>query len=131
MRCASLCPRKAIEAGHSWGVALYFLTSVPVAATLAVWLGGRLAAEQGLLQSGLGLALLLLLTYPAIFLSYFLFHALLRFRVVNWLFTHTTMTHLPFWGRYHAPDVPLKNISSRHREAGRYKNGCRCRPDQD
>ncbi len=119
MRCASLCPRNAVEAGHSWGVALYFLTSVPVAAQLFSWLGGRLTAEQGLAQGGLGLALRLLLYYPAIFLSYFLFHALLRFRVVNWLFTHTTMTHLPFWGRYHAPDVHLKTISSHPSDAGR------------
>lgn len=118
MRCASLCPCKAIEAGHSWGVALYFLTSVPVAATLAVWLGGRLAAEQGLLQSGLYLALQLLLTYPALFLSYFLFQTLLRLRIFNWLFTHTTMTHLSFWGRYHAPDVRLKNISSHRKDRG-------------
>lgn len=119
MRCASLCPRNAVEAGHSWGVALYYLTSVPVAAHSFSWLGGRLTAEQGLVQSGLSLALQLLLYYPAIFLSYFLFHALLRFRVINWLFTHSTMTHLPFWGRYHAPDVHLKNISLHHRDTDR------------
>ncbi|OPZ71153.1 MAG: NADH-plastoquinone oxidoreductase subunit [bacterium ADurb.Bin478] len=115
MRCASLCPRNAVEAGHSWGVALYYLTSVPVAAHLFSWLGGRLATEQ----NGLSLALQLVLYYPAVFLSYFLFHALLRFRIVNWLFTHTTMTHLPFWGRYHAPDVHLKTISSHPSDAGR------------
>ncbi|NLP12275.1 (4Fe-4S)-binding protein [bacterium] len=114
MRCAVLCPRNAVEAGHSWGVVLYYLTSVPVAALLFSWLGGRLTAEQ----SGLSLALQLLLYYPAIFFSYFLFHALLRLRIVNWLFTHTTMTHLPFWGRYHAPDVHLKNIAPRRRDAG-------------
>jgi len=119
MRCAALCPRNAIEAGHSWGVALYFLTSVPFAGHLFSCLGWRWTAEQGSAQSGLSLALQLLFYYPVLFLSYFLFQALLRLRVVNLLFTHTTMPHLPFWGRYRAPDVPLKNISSRHRDAGR------------
>ena len=35
MRCAAFCPKDAIEAGHSWGVLLYYITAIPVATYLA------------------------------------------------------------------------------------------------
>jgi len=51
--------------------------------------------------------------YPAIFTSYYIFNALIRIPAINWIFTHTTMTHLSFWGRYREPDTKLKNIAAR------------------
>ena len=34
IRCSAFCPRQAIEAGHSWGVILYFMAGVPVSVYL-------------------------------------------------------------------------------------------------
>lgn len=110
MRCAAVCPRNAVEAGHSWGIILYFVAAVPVSFYLFSWLDGYISGIENLNGSWIGSVLEYLYYYPAIFISYQIFQALLRIPVVNWLFTHTTMTHFPFWGRYHEPDTELKSI---------------------
>lgn len=101
MRCSALCPQNAIEAGQSWGVILYFITVIPVSFFIPV-----ITKTGGGFESVLDI----LSFYPAIFISYYIFHFLLRIPAINWLFTHTTMTHFSFWGRYHEPDTKLKDM---------------------
>jgi Pyruvate/2-oxoacid:ferredoxin oxidoreductase delta subunit len=108
MRCAAFCPHNAIEAGHSWGVALYFLSTAPVAYYLFLWLGALAPALRGLNETWVGTTASLLYWYPAIFLPYYGLHLLLRIPAVNWLFTHTTLTH--YWGRYREPEVKLGQL---------------------
>jgi Pyruvate/2-oxoacid:ferredoxin oxidoreductase delta subunit len=108
MRCAAFCPHNAIEAGHSWGVALYFLSTAPVAYYLFLWLGALAPALRGLNETWVGTTANLLYWYPAIFLPYYGLHLLLRIPAVNWLFTHTTLTH--YWGRYREPEVRLGQL---------------------
>jgi ferredoxin len=101
-RCMAYCPRKAVEAGHSWGVVLYYAVSVPTG-----WLAATLLASwSGWLQH-FGLLPVCLV---AIALSYLLFWYLTRFRVVNALFTWTTLTH--FYRRYHEPGTRLVDLES-------------------
>jgi ferredoxin len=113
MRCAGLCPQNAIEAGQSWGVILYIITAIPVSyyifSTLDLYIPG-IAHLKG---SGFGYVLDILTFYPAIFISYYIFHFLLRIPAVNWLFAHTTMTHFSFWGRYREPGSKLKQIDDK------------------
>jgi ferredoxin len=109
MRCAAFCPHNAIEAGHSWGVVLYFISAVPVAAYLFSWLDVYVPGAKGLEGHWAGDILNLIYYYPAIFISYAVFHGLLRIPAINWFFTHTTMTH--FWGRYREPGTNLKDIA--------------------
>jgi ferredoxin len=115
MRCSAFCPQNAIEAGHSWGVILYFIAGVPVSAYLLSWLSGHLSGLENLAGHWIGDILDLLYFYPAIFIAYFVFSALIRIPSINWIFTHTTMTHLPFWGRYREPNTKLKNVAVRNK----------------
>jgi len=109
MRCAAFCPQNAIEAGHSWGVILYYISAVPAAAYLFSWLGAHFPGVEGLEGHWGGDILNLIYYYPAIFMSYFFFHHLLRIPAINWFFTNSTMTH--FWGRYREAGTKLKNIA--------------------
>jgi Pyruvate/2-oxoacid:ferredoxin oxidoreductase delta subunit len=113
MRCAAFCPHNAIEAGHSWGVILYFITAVPVSAKLFSWFGMYIHGIGNMETLWIADILNLIYYYPAIFTSYYIFNALIRIPAINWIFTHTTMTHLSFWGRYREPDTKLKNIAVR------------------
>lgn len=108
MRCAAVCPHKAVEAGHSWLVLLYFICTVPVVAWLFATLGHLAPGLAALHDGWAGEVLSWLYWYPAMFLSYYLFHLANRWRPVNWLFAHTTATH--FWGRYLEPDTRKKEL---------------------
>lgn len=118
MRCAAFCPQNAIEAGHSWGVILYFVAGVPISAQIFSWLGGHISGVENWEGYWVGDILDLAYYYPAIALSYYVFSALIRIPAINWIFTHTTMTHLSFWGRYREPNTKLKNIAVRNRKTG-------------
>jgi len=117
MRCAAFCPHNAIEAGHSWGVILYFIAGVPISAYLFSWLDVYIPGIGTFQGHWIGDILNLIYYYPAIFLSYYIFSALLRIPAINWIFSHTTMTRLFFWGRYREPNTKLKNIAARRRTA--------------
>lgn len=110
MKCAALCPHNAIEAGHSWGVILYFITALPVSTYLFSLLGADPGNSEIIQTHWLGDVLNIIYFYPAIFVSYFVFYLLIRVPFLNYLFTHTTMTHLPFWGRYREPKTNLKDL---------------------
>jgi ferredoxin len=114
MRCMGYCPSKAIEAGHSWLVLLYFITSVPAGVWFFTWLTARYPGTTSL-EGWLSIQLVnLLYLYASLSLSYFIFHRLLRIRLVNALFTYTTLTHV--YPRYHEPETELKEISD-HQES--------------
>ena len=103
MRCSAICPKRAVEGGHSWGVIVYFLTTIPVTYYLSRWLGSMIPALSGLEQTWAGTLVYLVHVYLAIFVSYYFFQWALRVSAVNRLFTYTTLTH--YWGRYLEPEV--------------------------
>ena len=111
MKCAALCPRNAIEAGHSWGIILYLITALPVSAYLLTVLGIDSGSSHVCASDLFGNILNILYFYPAIFISYFVFNWLIRIPFMNYLFTRTTMTHFPFWGRYREPTTRLRDLS--------------------
>ena len=111
MKCAALCPHDAVEAGHSWGVILYFITALPVSTYLFSLLGTDPKNSAMVDAYWLGSLLNIIYFYPAVFISYFVFSLLIRIPFLNYLFTRTTLTHFPFWGRYREPDTKLKDIT--------------------
>lgn len=113
MRCSAFCPRNAVEAGHSWGVILYFIAAVPVGAYIFSWLSGYFYAVENPGGHWITSIINLIYFYPAIFISYYIFNALIRIPAINWIFTHTTLTHLPFWKRYREPNTKLKDFAVR------------------
>jgi ferredoxin len=103
MRCMAYCPQQAIEAGHSWAVILYFITSVPAATMLLNALGDRFAG-----LSALEPVLEYVYVLGSMFLAYALFSLALRVPWINRFFTLTTLTH--YYRRYHEPDTRLKDL---------------------
>lgn len=96
------------------GSYLYFITAVPISAYLFSWSNGHISGIENLKGYWAG-NLLDLIYYPAIFISYYIFNALVRISAINWVFTHTTMTHLSFWGRYREPDTKFKDIAVKNK----------------
>ena len=107
MRCAGFCPTNAVEAGHSWGVLLWFVTSVPASGYLFAALGDTtgLSADA---PAWVAEAVDILYFYPALFASYLLFWLANRWRPVNWFFTRTTLTH--YWGRYREAETGRRDL---------------------
>ncbi len=114
MRCMSVCPTQAVEAGHSLGVLLYFATSVPLADMLITW-----AVRHAPALAGMDLPIMrALLNYPAkllaLFLAYLAFTLLIRIPWINRFFTVTTLTH--YYRRYREPGAKLTDPALRRRE---------------
>jgi Pyruvate/2-oxoacid:ferredoxin oxidoreductase delta subunit/flavodoxin len=115
LRCMGYCKKRAVEAGHSWAVLLYFITSVPVISYVWVWLhetlnffpvkSGYLTIEAVYIFSFL---LYIIYFLSAVFLSYWIFWYLIRFPVFNTFFSLTTLTH--YYRRYHQPETKLKHL---------------------
>ena len=111
MRCAALCPHNAIEAGHSWGAVLYVITALPFSVYILSLIGVSSANSGNIYMKLVSDILDIIYFYPAIFVSYYIFSLLARLPLINYFFTHTTMTHLSFWGRYREPKTNLKDLS--------------------
>ncbi len=110
MRCATICPHNAVEAGHSWGTLLYFLTSVPYGSyTLSCLTHSHIASSQ-LTELPTGRLLDLLSFYLALILSYHIFFLLLHIPAIRYFFTHTTMTH--YWKRYREPATNILKMTT-------------------
>jgi ferredoxin len=110
MRCAAFCPKNAIESGQSWGVLLYFISTIPLIAYGINWLNSYIPGIDSVRNTFAYDILDFLYYYPAIFISYILIHSLMRIPPIRWLFSHTTFTHLKKWGRYKEPKIKLKNL---------------------
>jgi ferredoxin len=106
LRCLAWCPTQAVESGHSLGLVLYLVTTLPVAVVLMNWLGGAGPGHW---------AAVLLVQYAyillSLFLVYLLFTLINRIPVINRLFTVTTLVH--YYRRYHEPDTRLDDLDIR------------------
>jgi len=116
MRCMGYCSKKAVEAGHSWAVILYFIISVPVISYVWMWL--HVALDFYPVRNGywtmevayiFGFLIYIFYFLPAVFLSYWIFWHLIQFPVFNKFFSITTLTH--YYRRYHEPETRLKHLA--------------------
>ncbi len=121
MKCASICPRNAIEMGQSWGIILYFIAVLPVSFYLITYLSTYFPGMADLKGSWVADLIDILFWYPAIFISYFIFHLLNRIPVINWIFCHTTLTHIKSWGRYKEPGTDLMTLLNKKSKQVRTK----------
>jgi Pyruvate/2-oxoacid:ferredoxin oxidoreductase delta subunit len=120
MRCMGYCKKEAVEAGHSWAVFLYFITSVPVVSYLWIWLHGALNFYPVISGHWAGevvyifnFSLYIVYILSAVFLSYWIFWHLIQFPVFNSFFALTTFTH--YYRRYHQPETKLKHLAGNKR----------------
>ena len=108
MRCMAYCPTQAIEAGHSWAVILYFVTSVPAATAVLNWLTARYSGLGDLNNRAMHGLLEYVYVLLSMSLAYMAFSLLLRVPLINRFFTVTTLTH--YYRRYHEPDTTLNDL---------------------
>jgi Pyruvate/2-oxoacid:ferredoxin oxidoreductase delta subunit len=112
MRCLNTCPKKAIQVSHVFtGMSTYVLYGLVL--PFAILLTARFApsttaviASKSWIMSLVRAWFLLGFLLPA----YRLVQALIRFRPFNFLFAGLSLTRLPFWRRYLAPGVTVRDF---------------------
>ena len=109
MRCMAFCPVEAVEAGHSWGVILFYITCSAAAMHFLSLLKSHISALNFISGLWLESIFVLLYFYFALGVSYFFFSLIVRIPIINRLFTLTTLTH--WYRRYHEPQTKLKDLS--------------------
>ena len=108
LRCMGYCSKRAVEAGHSWAVLLYFLSSIPVISYLLFKLHVNFPSMPALGCFFPYLTIYIIDCIAAIVISYLLFWYLMRIPAVNTIFTYTTLTR--YYRRYHQPDTKVKQM---------------------
>jgi Pyruvate/2-oxoacid:ferredoxin oxidoreductase delta subunit len=109
LRCMGYCREKAVEAGHSWAILLFFLVSVPVVSYLLNRLH-EIYYKVPLLNLYFSNEITYFINFfIAICISYWVFWHLIRIPIVNTVFTYTTLTH--YYRRYHQPETMLEHMA--------------------
>ncbi len=103
MHCMSYCPKKAIETAHGFVVAIILIYSILLLPFIYVHLNSELFFIKNefirfLFESSIFLIL--------IWLSYYILHFLLRFKLFERFIVYTSLTKFKFWGkRYRALNI--------------------------
>jgi Pyruvate/2-oxoacid:ferredoxin oxidoreductase delta subunit len=106
LRCMAFCKKEAIMAGHSWGIILFFLTSIPFNyLLLRKW---DLFTHMGIESFWLKQIIEMVYVIPAIIISYWIYWLLIQVPFINTLFTYTSLTR--YFRRYHEPETRLKDL---------------------
>ena len=112
MRCMNICPRKAIQVSHVFtamtGYVLYGLL-FPFAMSLTV----RFVPSATAIIGSETQIMSLIRTWALLsvmFLAYRLVQVLTRFQPFNYFFAGLSLTRLPFWRRYLAPGVTIRDF---------------------
>jgi Pyruvate/2-oxoacid:ferredoxin oxidoreductase delta subunit len=106
MRCMNHCPKKAIETAHGatfllWWIGFSILPLILTGALLHEHIHEAIGASP--VVDSLFELVMMLTGLLFLFLAYFALHFLMKLRAFNKLVAWTSLTHLPFWGRYRAP----------------------------
>ncbi|MBN2420434.1 MAG: EFR1 family ferrodoxin [Deltaproteobacteria bacterium] len=106
MRCMAYCKNKAIIAGHSWGVMLFYITSVPL--NFFLLKKTELLAAIGIENFWLKQAAEMIYVIPAIIVTYWIYWVIIQIPFINTLFAYTSFTR--YFRRYHEPETRLKDL---------------------
>lgn len=106
MRCMAYCKKEAIIAGHSWGVILFYITSVSLNYYLLQ--NTDLLAATGIENYWLKQTVEMIYVIPAIIISYWIYWLLVQIPFINTLFAYTSFTR--YFRRYHEPETRLKDF---------------------
>ena len=102
------CEEKAVEAGHSWAVILYFIGTFSLSVYIFAFVAQYLP-QINYLKNIYTLEIVdALYYYPAYFIAYYIFFVIIRWKPLNTLFTWTTLTHV--FSRYHEPETTLADL---------------------
>jgi ferredoxin len=105
MQCMNNCPHKAIETAHGYLIGMMYLINSVVLFYLYLLLDINLyiSSLPEFLQKFSGDVLNAVIFLTLLFLSYRIFHYLLKFSFFEKIVLYTSLTKLPFWNRYRAP----------------------------
>lgn len=103
MHCMNICPEQAIETAHGYIIGLLILLN-----TIMQSIVYKLLLNQNILWFSRGakygrilrLFLETVITFIALFISYWMIHYLRRIKAFDMLITYTSLTVYKFWGRY-------------------------------
>ncbi len=108
LRCMNYCEYRAVEAGHSWAVILYFIGTFSLSAYIFQFIA-QYFPQIDYLKNFYTLEIVnAVYYYPAYFIAYLIFFEMIRWKPLNALFTWTTLTH--FFKRYHEPETKLEDL---------------------
>lgn len=106
MRCANICPARAIETTHAVSISLFVIASVVLSPLLAKGFK-EIGIYEFLNQNGWTKGLISIaewITYLAFFIiSYGILHYFMRFKIFAQLITYTSLSKYKFWRRYKLP----------------------------
>jgi Pyruvate/2-oxoacid:ferredoxin oxidoreductase delta subunit len=108
MRCMAFCKKEAIIAGHSWGVILYYITSIPLFTFFLHKANLFNSIIQGIDNYLMKQLVEIIYIIPALIISYWIFWLLVRLPFINTLFAYTSFTR--YFRRYHEPETRLKDL---------------------
>ncbi|MBF0291540.1 MAG: (4Fe-4S)-binding protein, partial [Nitrospinae bacterium] len=114
MRCMAFCPKRCVEAGQSFAVMLFYLTTVPVWAYLLDAVVARYAWFEPSANMWTAALIYIVYSIAATFVSYAILDVIVRVPLINRLFTYTTLTYV--YRRYHEPSTKLRELSARRKE---------------
>jgi len=106
MRCVNICPQRAIETMHGFTVLMFALSSLVISPT--VILLARYLGVWDLIPGSFIGKNLWSWGYSFLFLLIFIFcyrglHFIMRFQIIDWIITYTSLSNFKFWRRYKAP----------------------------
>ena len=116
MRCMAFCPKRCVEAGHSFAAIMFYVGSIPLWAYLLDAVVARY--EWFAPSANLWTEALLYIVYSiaVMFVSYAVLDVIVRVPLINRIFTYTTLTSV--YRRYHEPSTKLRELSVRRKDAG-------------
>jgi hypothetical protein len=112
----AFCPKRCVEAGHSFAAIMFYLTTVPVWAYLLDALVARYAWFAPSANMWTAALFYIVYSIAVMFASYAILDVIVRVPFINRIFTYTTLTSV--YRRYHEPSTKLRELSARGKEAG-------------
>lgn len=109
MRCMNICPQKSINTIHLYAVlVIWIATNIPISRITTDWILSISPEWLVYIDGLISLTVLTIFSLPLLWLSYHLVYFTSRYRIVNWIFTHTSLTR--YWRRYIAPGVKASSF---------------------
>lgn len=106
MKCMNSCPNRAIETAHLFTFFLWWLI-FSILPFLLTSFASKIPAFRIFFNKfgyeGVFNFNLYVFGIITVFFAYMILHYTLRFKIINWLITKTSLTHYKFWRRYFVP----------------------------
>ena len=107
MRCVNNCPERAIETMQPFAISMFFISSMLVSPFLILVLkefGIWEMIKQSVLTEKIWSVIYTFIFLVLVFLSYRILHFLMRYKIINWIVTYTSLSTYKFWRRYRPPE---------------------------